>query len=232
MKDIKIVISKELKSLASEDYKKFNKKIIPTKQTILGVRLPALRKIAKRIAKSGGVEFIKLKKKNIYEMIMLEGMVLSYMDKPFMELLPLTEKFLQKVDNWAQIDSTISDYKKISKEKEDVLEVVKRWLRSDKEFIVRAGLVILLAHYVEKESLNMIFELSQKVNHRGYYVHMGNAWLISVCMAKFPEETINFFKNNKLDNKTHNKAIQKSRESYRVSKEHKAIINNLKRKRH
>ena len=76
----------------------------------------------------------------------------------------------------------------------------------------------------------MIFKLSQSVEHTGYYVHMGNAWLISVCMAKFPEETIKFFKDNTLDDKTHNKAIQKSRESYRVSKEHKALINKLKRK--
>jgi len=230
MKDIKIVISEELKSLASEDYKKFNKKIIPTKQTILGVRLPALRKIAKRIAREEAVEFLELDKKNVYEMILLEGIVLSYIDKSFKELLPRTEKFLQKVDNWAQIDSTVCDFENIKKEKKDVLIIVKTWLRSDKEFIVRAGLVILLAHYVEKESLNMIFELSQKVNHRGYYVHMGNAWLISVCMAKFPKETILFFKDNTLDNKTHNKAIQKSRESYRVSKEDKATIGKLRKK--
>ena len=76
----------------------------------------------------------------------------------------------------------------------------------------------------------MIFDLSQGVVHTGYYVHMGNAWLISGCMAKFPEETIAFFRNNTLDHKTHNKAIQKSRESFRVSKEHKEIINALKKK--
>ncbi len=89
---------------------------------------------------------------------------------------------------------------------------------------------MLLAHYVEKENLPMIFELSQSVDHDAYYVHMANAWLISVCMAKFPEETLTFFKNNTLDAKTHNKAIQKSRESYRVSKEHKALLLGLKKK--
>ena len=225
-----MLILEELKNLAEEDYKAFNNKIIPTKQTTLGVRLPILRKIAKRIAKEKAIEFIQLDKQNIYEMIMLEGFVLSYMEKSFKELLPFTETFLLKVDNWAQVDSTICDFKKITKEKQEVLVIVKKWLKSDKEFFVRAGLVILLAHFVEKENVKMIFEMSQGVVHTGYYVHMGNAWLISCCMAKFPEETIVFFRNNTLDNKTHNKAIQKSRESYRVLKEHKVIINELKRK--
>jgi len=225
-----MLVLEELKNLAEENYKAFNNKIIPTKQATLGVRLPILRKIAKRIAKEKAIEFVQLDKQNVYEMIMLEGMVLSYMDKPFKELLPFTENFLDKVDNWAQIDSTVCDFKNIAKEKKDVLVVVREWLKSDKEFFVRAGLVLLLAHFVQKENLKMIFKLSQSVVHTGYYAHMGNAWLISCCMAKFPEETIVFFKSNTLDKKTHNKAIQKSRESYRVSKEHKAIINELKRR--
>lgn len=227
-----MVVLEELRNLAEENYKAFNNKIIPTKQTTLGIRLPILRKIAKRIAKKDAIQFIQADKQNIYEMIMLEGIVLSYMDKPFKELLPLTEQFLNKVDNWAQIDSTVCDFKNILKEKEDVLTVVKKWLKSNNEFTVRAGLVMLLAHYVEKDNLEMIFKLSQSVEHTGYYVHMGNAWLISVCMAKFPTETIIFFQNNTLDKKTHNKAIQKSRESFRVTKEHKAMINKLKKRSH
>ena len=226
----RMTVLNELQSMAEENYKAFNSKIIPTEQTILGVRIPILRKIAKRIAKEEPIDFIGSDKENIYELIILEGMVLSYMDKSFTELLPLTEAFLKKVDNWAQIDSTVCDFKNIRNEKKDVLAVVKKWLKSDREFIVRAGLVILLAHYVEKDNLMMIFDLSQRVEHTGYYVHMGNAWLISVCMAKFPEETTVFFMSNSLDDKTHNKAIQKSRESFRVSKEHKTIINHLKRR--
>lgn len=222
-------ILEEIKGLAEEDYKAFNKKIIPTKQTTLGVRVPILRKLAKRIVKENSTEFIQQDKKNVYEMIMLEGMVLSYMDKPVKELLPLIEDFLLKVDNWAQVDSTICDFKNIRKEREEVLKIVAKWLKSDKEFFVRAAIIILLAHFVDEDHLQLLFEISQKVEHQGYYVHMANAWLISVCMAKHPEETILFFKENSLDKKTHNKAIQKSRESFRVSKENKAIINDLKR---
>ncbi len=220
-------ILNKLKTLSDDDYKAFNNKIIPTKQITLGVRLPILRNIAKEIVKENPIEFIKLDKQNIYEMIMIEGLVLSYMNKPFKELLPSIENFINKVDNWAQIDSTICSFENIKKEKDYILDIIKIWIKSDNEFIVRAALIILLSYYIQEENLDMIFRISQSISHKGYYVFMGNAWLISVCMAKFPIETIKFFKNNNLDIKTHNKAIQKSRESYRVSKEDKIIIKSL-----
>ena len=219
----------ELKQLADDNYRVFNSRIIPTRQVMLGVRVPALREITRKIAKEDPLDFIRLDKGNIFELILLEGMVLSNMDQPFMDLLPYTGKFLDKVDNWAQIDTTVCDFKRIAEEKDEVITVVQKWLASEKEFVVRAGLVILLAHYIAEENLQMIFELSQGVSHTGYYVHMGNAWLISACMAKYPEETIEFFKSNTLDAKTHNKAIQKSRESHRVSKEHKTILKKVKK---
>jgi len=221
-------ILEELHRLAEVDYKAFNNKIIPTKQQTLGVRVPTLRTLAKRIAKDDWLSFIELDKQNIFEMILLEGMTISYLDQSFIDLLPLTEKFLDKVDNWAQVDSTISDYKNIKKEKEAILPAIRIWLQSDKEFVVRSGLVLLIAHYVEERYLETIFSLSQEVSHDGYYVFMANAWLISVCMAKYPEQTLVFFRNNTLDKRTHNKAIQKSKESFRVSKEHKAALQQLK----
>ncbi len=220
----------ELTSLADSEYKNFNTTIIPTQQKTLGVRIPALRQIAKRIAKEQPWEFLDLDKQNIYEMVMLEGMVLSYINKPFTELLPKTEQFLQKVDNWAQIDSTVGGYKQIKKDRPGVLEVATRWLHEKEEFVVRAGIMVIMAHYVTEEYLSTVFELSQQITHKGYYVHMGNAWLISCCMAKFPEDTKKFFLNNTLDDITHNKAIQKSIESFRVSKEDKDFLRTLKRK--
>jgi 3-methyladenine DNA glycosylase AlkD len=224
-------VLEELKNLAEDDYKTFSQKIIPTRQSILGVRLPALRKIAGRIAKENDMAFVRSDKPDIHEMIMLEGMVLAGLDEPFKDLLPFTETFLKKTDNWAQIDSTVCRFTHMADEKEEVLEAVRRWLTSDMEFVVRAGLVILLTHYVREQNLGMIFDLSQSVSHSGYYARMANAWLISVCMARYPLETIIFFQDNALDDETHNKAIQKSRESRRVSKEHKALINGLKRPR-
>ena len=224
-----ISVLEELRGLSDDDYKEFNKKIIPTAQETLGVRLPVLKKIAARMAKNSPDEFLRMDKGNIYELIMLEGLVLSRLNRSFVRLLPLTESFLEKVDNWAQVDSTVGKFKHIEREREDVLAVIEKWLNSDNEFVVRADLVILMAHFIDEQYLDTVFGLSQSVSHTGYYAYMGNAWLISVCMAKYPRETIAFFRENSLDDKTHNKAIQKSRESFRVSNADKEIISKLKR---
>lgn len=222
-------IFEELTSLSEESYKKFFLKIIPTNHNILGVRTPLLKKMAKKIIKVSPYEFLILDKKNSYEMIMLEGLVISSLKLPFIELTTYIENYMKKIDNWAQVDSFVMNFKGIKKEKESVLNILKLWLDSKEEFVVRTALIILLSYYVEKKYLEKIFEVSNKVTHKGYYVFMGNSWLISVCMAKFPEETIQFFKENELDDITHNKAIQKSRESNRVSKENKELLNTLKR---
>ena len=219
----------QLNKLADAEYKAFNKKIIPTKQVVLGVRLPALRKIAKNISRENSKAFLAANKNNIFEMVFLEGLVISLLDVRFQELLPLLDSFFAKVDNWAQIDTTVCGCKNISKEKEAIVPIISTWLTSEEEFVVRAGLVMLLAHYVEREYLDQIFTLSQSVTHAGYYVMMANAWLISVCMAKFPNETILFLKNNSLNAITHNKAIQKSKESRRISQEHKDLLAQLKK---
>ncbi len=219
----------QLQNLSEDKYKNFNSKIIPTKQLMLGVRIPILKKIAKQIIKKDATSFLVLNKANVYEMVILEGLVLSFIDKPFKELVPSIENYLDKVDNWAQIDSPILSFKSINKDKTFVLGVVKKWHKSEKEYVVRTALVILLSYYVQEEYLADIFKLSQEVKHEGYYVYMANAWLISVCMAKYPDKTLVFFRSNSLDKKTHNKAIQKSIESFRVSKENKIIMKKLKR---
>ena len=127
------------------------------------------------------------------------------------------------------MDYVVCGFKIIKQNKKYVLEVIKRWLRSNEEFVVRGALVILLTYYIEKDNLKMIFLLSESIKHKGYYVYMANSWLISVCMAKYPTQTIEFFKSNSLDKITHNSAIQKSLDSLRVSQEYKIVLKNLKR---
>ena len=222
-------IFEELTTLSEESYKKFSFKIIPTNYNILGVRMPLLKQISKKIVSESPYEFLALDKGNSYEMILLEGLVISSLKLPFQELTIYIETYMKKIDNWAQVDSFVSNFKGIKKEKEMVFNTLQPWLDSENEFVVRTALIILLSYYVEKEYLEKIFDISNKITHKGYYVFMGNAWLISVCMAKFPEETIQFFKKNKLDDTTHNKAIQKSRESNRVSRENKELLNILKK---
>ena len=222
-------ILQHISSLSDSSYKEFNAKIIPTHQHVLGVRLPALRKVAKAIMADNPKNFISLNKDNIYEMVMLEGIVLSLLKEEFTHITPLLEQFIDKVDNWAQIDSTIAQCWGVKKDKAAVFHVVKRWLKSEKEFVVRAALVLMIFHFVEDKYIDEVLLLSQAVQHEAYYVYMANAWLVSVCMAKIPDKTLPFFAHNYLDKRTQNKAIQKSRESFRVSPSHKEQLKEFKK---
>lgn len=214
-----------------EKYKNFNSKIVKTKQNMIGVRLPMLRKIAKQIIKENNeVKFIKSDKNNIYEMVLLEGLVISYIDDSFINKVDILDSYISKVDNWACIDSIFLKIKNIDIDKKNNLNTIITFLKSSLEFKVRGGFVLLLVNYIQKDYLDIIFKLSCKYNNQDkYYIYMANAWLISFCMAKFPTQTIKFFKNNSLDKTTHNLAIQKSIDSFRVSIEDKLLLKQLKK---
>ena len=224
-------LATKLNKLSEPKYQEFNYKIVNTKQTLLGVKMPLLRKIAKNLSKDYK-ENLKIFKDNedIYEMVLLEGLMLSYAKAPFETIQKDIECYVDKVDSWAQIDSVMLGFKTIPKEPDISLKIITKWLKSDKEFLVRSGLVGLLGFYVDELHLGQLFTLSQQIKHDGYYVMMANAWLISVCMAKFPKQTLEFFKNNRLDKRTHNIAIQKSIDSFRVSASNKEIIRKLRKR--
>lgn len=219
-------ILKTLHENSDLKYNDFNTKIINTNQKTIGVRIPKLRQIAKQIAKTNADIFIQKDKQNIYELILLEGLVISYLKNPF-ENLSLYENFFKKVDSWAQIDATIIKYKNIDNLK--LLQIAQKWLNSNEEFTIRAGILILIKNLIDKNFLNTIFKLSENINHKGYYVYMANSWLISECMAKFPQQTKTFLISNTLENKTQNQAILKSRQSYRVCQKDKDFLQTLKR---
>ena len=228
------MILEKLHSLKEINYKKFSQNLIATNLEILGVRMPNLKSLAKDIVKKGeALNFINSKKEEIYELVLLEGLVISYLNLDLKEKLKFYNNYIKKADNWALIDSVkiINSTKFKEGEKELLLEYIKVWLKSqnkpNSEFIVRAGLINLLKYFVNLESLDLIFSL--KFEENKYYIMMAHAWLLAECMTKFPKQTLDFMKDNNLDKETHNKAISKMRDSFRVKKEDKEILLSLKK---
>lgn len=103
-------------------------------------------------------------------------------------------------------------------------------MKSDKEYEIRFGVVMAMAHYIDEEYIDNVLQWMDRISHEGYYVKMAVAWALSVCYVKFPQKTMNYLKENHLDDFTYNKALQKIIESYRVSTEDKEIIRSMKRK--
>lgn len=218
----------QLSKFQDENYLLFNKKLIFTNHKMLGIRTPLLKDISKSLKKTDIISFLDVSKPTTYEEISIRGLVISYI-KDYKTFLKYFNDYLKYIDNWATCDMAISSFKIIKKNKESFEEVIKSLLKSANEFEVRVGIIALMDYYIEKDKLKDLYSYLNNITHEAYYVHMGIAWMVSIMYIKYPIETEQYLKNNNLKDITHNKAIQKIRESTRVSQEQKDYLLRYKR---
>lgn len=219
---------KYLKSISDAKTQVFNTKIITTKYPILGIKLPLLRNIAKKISAGDYQSFIKHNTSTYYEEVMINLLVISNIkDKD--ELLKYFYIGLDLIDNWALCDSFCSSLKIVNKYKHEFLDIIKKLVKSNKTYYIRVGIVLLLDYYIEEEYLKIIFNILDNIKSCEYYVLMAISWLVAEIFIKYPEDGLNYLKNNNLNSFTINKSISKIRDSYRVKKEVKEAILQYKR---
>lgn len=213
-----------LKGQADAEYRDFHKKLLKDENIkVIGIRTPILRKIAKEIKDIKG--FIKYNTHEFYEENILAALVITKVKD---NLFTYINNFIPYINNWAVNDifaSSLKQFKNI-----DIKEV-KPYLNSNNPWSVRFGLTLLLSHYVTDKYIDEILEICDSINIDHYYVKMANAWLLSICYIKFPEKTEKFLKNTKIDNFTYNKTISKICDSYRVNKEDKTRLKEMKKRR-
>lgn len=195
---------------------------------VIGIRTPILKNIAKDIVKGNYREFLSLLDSFYYEEITLYGLIVSNI-KDLECSISYLDKFKKRIDNWASCDIFCSSYKIVKKNRDYFWNYINSNINDCNFWIRRMCFVLLLDYYVDEKYLKRIFYLCDKYNTSDYYVKMAVSWLISICYIKYPCVTVRYIMDNKLDDFTHNKAIQKIRESHRVSKEDKDYLNKLKR---
>ena len=223
-------IQNQLRELAEKEYQEFTGKLILNvpPERILGVRLPVMRKMAAKIARGNWKDYVA-EEKEYFEEIMLEGMVLGEVSLPWEELEPYLRRFIPKIDNWSVCDSFCTGLKIASREHEKVWQFLRGYLESEQAYEIRFALVMILKYYVEESHREEVFGWFDRICHPDYYVKMAVAWAVSCWYLKFPRETFSYLKNDRMDDFTHNKTIQKIRESRRVSKQEKQELMKLKR---
>lgn len=231
--NIKQEIKKHLIELADSKYKEFHSRLCPNTNNILGVRVPILRNYAKELLKKYDIDILLAKVDNeYYEEIMLQGMIIGLAkEKDFSKIQKYIEKFIPKIDNWAVCDVFCAGLKIVKKNKKEMWEFLQKYLKSDKEFYLRFGIVIILDFYIEEEYLEKEITIFNNIKSEKYYVQMAIAWAISICLVKYYNKTVEYLKSDKcnLDKFTYNKALQKARESFRISKAQKTELNNMKK---
>lgn len=226
-------VRKELIKNSEEKVAEFNNKLNPNnKQKMLGIRIPALRKMAKDIAKQDWKQYlkeIKLEKELYMEETLLEGFIIGYCKINIEEKFDLIKEFVPKINNWLINDTFCLTIKINKKELEKLWDFIMPYLDSDNEFEVRFAIIMMLDNFIIEEYVDKVIGKLDKVKNEGYYAKMAVAWTMAEIGIKFNDKAMKYLKeNNNLDKFTYNKTLQKMRESYRVSKEQKEELQKMK----
>ena len=223
-------IYKELVSLQDKGYRDMQITIIPTvdPESIIGVRTPALRTLAKELSKREDIDtFLNDLPHKYFEENQLHAFILSGM-KDADKAIKLVDKFLPYVDNWATCDQMSP--KVFKKHKDLLLEYTDKWIKSDLTYVKRFGIGMLMEHFLDEDFKTSYLTKVSKIRSDEYYVNMMIAWYFATALAKQYDATLPYLEKQKLDIWTHNKSIQKAVESYRITPEQKDYLKTLKRK--
>lgn len=228
-------IMARLTSMAEPEYAVFSAHLIPNPPPVLGVRLPLLRRYAAELAKDpAGVdrvlEVLEALDPAPLETRMLRGMVLGCVKLPDEERWRHLESFLPLADNWSLCDSTAAGCKFMRRAPSFWLPKLEELAGRNEEFPARFGLVCLTDHFTaDPEGRRRTLAACAAAPCPALYTRLGAAWAICEVAVREPELGLAFLKEDSLDDFTHNKAIQKIRESHRASPEYRAAVQLLKR---
>ncbi len=221
-------VRNELFAQQDTKYRDFQAKLLPTvdKETVIGVRTPALRKYAKQLAKLEDVTaFLNDIPHRYFDENQLHAFVISEI-KDYDSCMGEVCRFLPYVDNWATCDQLSP--KTFKKHRPELLKKVREWIHSDHTYTVRFAIGMLMQHFLDEDFDPAYPEMVAAVRSDEYYINMMIAWYFATALAKQYECVLPYIENKRLAPWTHNKAIRKSVESYRITPEQKDYLRSLK----
>ena len=222
-------IKEELFKLQDKKYADFQSKLIPniSPDTVIGVRTPDLRKLAKKYEKKEDISiFLNILPHQYFDEKQLHAFIISER-KDFDKCIKEINSFLPFVDNWATCDQLSP--KVLKKNKKALLDNIKNWLSSSHTYTIRFAIGMLMQHFLDEDFDIKYPKMVAKIKSEEYYINMMIAWYFATGLAKQYNAIIPFIENNNLDKWTHNKTIQKAVESYRITPEQKAYLKSLKK---
>lgn len=202
-------VQKQLFELRDLQYRDFQAKLLPTieKETVIGVRMPVLRKFAKGYGKTEEAkEFLKILPHQYYDENNLHGLLIEQI-KDYDRCLEELERFLPYIDNWATCDMLA--VKVMKNHLDTFIEEICHWMKSDRTYTIRFGIGMLMRYYLGDEFRIEYPRKVALVQSDEYYVNMMRAWYFATALAKQPDAALPWFTERRLDVWTHNKTIQK-----------------------
>ncbi len=223
-----MIVYEKLFEAKDDEYKEFQAKLVPNidPATIIGVRTPQMRAIAKEVFNSDERDaFLAELPHKYYEENLVHFFILA-MIKDFDECVQAVETFLPYVDCWPVSDQATP--KSFKKNHEKLLPYIKKWIASDEVYTARFGMRMLMNEYLGDDFKEEYLELVASKTGEDYYLKMMIAWYFATALAKKYDESVKYIENHRLDDWVHKKAIQKAIESYRVTDEHKEYLKSLR----
>ena len=225
-------VRNELLSLRDDSNAEFAASLTPCGHRFLGARIPALRRLAKRIASEDWRGYLEDWNPEYFEDYMLRGLVIAYAKVPVDERLRLYDGFIPLIDNWSVCDSLCTTWKPKKDEKGPLWSYLIECLRRGGEFRMRFAAVMMMSHFLDDGHVDDVLEELDQAQDDGYYFKMGKAWCLATCLAKHPERTMAYLEgDNRLDEETRRMTIRKASESYRVEEDVKSRLRAMRRYR-
>ena len=225
-------VLEQLLALRENDYQVFQAKLMPTvpPETIIGVRTPLLRKLAKELYGTPQAKaFLNSLPHKYYEENNLHAFLIEQI-RDYDRALAETERFLPCIDNWATCDCFCP--KVFAKHKDELIVPIRRWLDSDRLYTVRYAIGMLMRHYLDEAFRSEFLAWVAGVQSEEYYINMMRAWYFATALAKQPDSAFAWLTERRLDAWTHNKTIQKAVESYRIPAEMKQQLRGMRIQNH
>ena len=219
-----ISLQDQLFALQDKAYADFQSKLLPTvsRETVIGVRTPELRKMAKQVCKTPAAqEFMQALPHRYFDENQLHAFILSE-EKDFHTCIANLEQFLPYVDNWATCDQLSP--KCFKKHTQELLSHIRKWMKSTHTYTIRFGMGMLMRYYLDGEFKPEFLEWVASIKSDEYYIRMMQAWFFATALAKQWDATLPYIEQHRLHPWMHNKTIQKAIESYRITDEQKALL--------
>ena len=211
-----------LLSLQDLKYKEFHSGLTTTNYEIIGIRVPLLKTIAKKILKTDVEKFFSLVSNKYYDEVFIEGIVLASCSEEIVDKYLVS--FIKKIDNWAICDSFCSSFKLAKKKQGKYWIYFTGLIDFTKEFQTRVSLVILMNYYLNDNYIDRVLKIVSSIKSDYYYINMAISWLLSVAIIDYKDKVIELLESKSLSKFIQNKTISKISDSYRVDKSTKEFV--------
>ena len=216
-----------LEQAADSEYRSFMQKLLPGVSNLIGVRIPELRRFAKKEAKENPKLILdSLNYVEYFEEILLYGMVIGYADLSLKERADYLNNFIPYIDNWSVCDSTISTCKFMKNDREFWFRFIKDQIMNGSEYHIRFGVVCIKNYFIKDEFIDRSIHILKNIQTNQYYAQMSIAWTICEIYFHYENRVLNLFNGKELDQTILKMTIQKIKESQRGNSESKKRLDN------